>query len=333
MRRWLMVAVVAALTTSGCSRAPQLQDVGLPGSRVQDGYEISAVFDDVLDLVPLATVKLDGVKVGVVSSVELADDYAARAVLTIEPDAEIPRQATASIEQTSLLGEKYIELESPGDGPPDAMREGEVIPLSRTGAGVEVETLLSGASALLNGGGIGQLEVVTRELNLALQGREKTVRTGLRDLDAVVATLNRRRGDIVRAIDGLDQISRTVAADRVVVESALDELPSGIEALAGQRRALTQALAELDGLGQVAGAADVHGLGEPGVVVAGGRDHGRQVHHRAGGAGLDQPAGLLGGGEVGPAPGQVAVGRERRGVLTVGPAPEVGGHDGEPAGA
>ena len=56
MRRWLMVAVVAALTTSGCSRAPQLQDVGLPGSRVQDGYEISAVFDDVLDLVPLATV-------------------------------------------------------------------------------------------------------------------------------------------------------------------------------------------------------------------------------------------------------------------------------------
>jgi phospholipid/cholesterol/gamma-HCH transport system substrate-binding protein len=117
---------------------------------------------------------------------------------------------------------------------------------------VEVETLLSGASALLNGGGIGQLEVVTRELNLALQGREKTVRTGLRDLDAVVATLNRRRGDIVRAIDGLDQISRTVAADRVVVESALDELPSGIEALAGQRRALTQALAELDGLGQVA---------------------------------------------------------------------------------
>lgn len=252
MRRWLMVAVVAALTTSGCSRAPQLQDVGLPGSRVQDGYEISAVFDDVLDLVPLATVKLDGVKVGVVSSVELADDYAARAVLTIEPDAEIPRQATASIEQTSLLGEKYIELESPGDGPPDAMREGEVIPLSRTGAGVEVETLLSGASALLNGGGIGQLEVVTRELNLALQGREKTVRTGLRDLDAVVATLNRRRGDIVRAIDGLDQFSRTVAADRVVVESALDELPSGIEALAGQRRALTQALAELDGLGQVA---------------------------------------------------------------------------------
>ncbi len=156
MRRWLMVAVVAALTTSGCSRAPQLQDVGLPGSRVQDGYEISAVFDDVLDLVPLATVKLDGVKVGVVSSVELADDYAARAVLTIEPDAEIPRQATASIEQTSLLGEKYIELESPAAGPPDAMREGEVIPLSRTGAGVEVETLLSGASALLNGGGIGQ---------------------------------------------------------------------------------------------------------------------------------------------------------------------------------
>ena len=259
MKAGIATGVVAALAMSGCSRAPQLQDVGLPGSRVQDGYEISAVFEDVLDLVPLAMVKLDGVKVGMVSSVDLAEDYTAHAVLTISSDERIPRGATASIEQTSLLGEKYVELESPSSGRdsassvvPEQMRDGEVIPLSRTGTAVEVETLLSGASALLNGGGIGQMEVVMRELSEMLKGREHTVRDGLRDMEAVVAGLSRRREDIVRSIRGVDRLSRSLAAERRVVGDALDELPSGVEALVRQRRAFTRALAELDGFGRVA---------------------------------------------------------------------------------
>ncbi len=257
--RFCILTVVIGLAASGCSAAPQLQSVGLPGSRIPDGYEISAAFDDVLDLVPLAMVKLDGVKVGVVKSVELAKDYAANVVMTIGPDKRVPRGSTASIEQTSLLGEKYVELESPSSvteaatkSLPEQMGEGEVIPLSKTGPAVEVETLLSGASALLNGGGIGHMEVVVRELNEMLEGREHTVRNGLRDMDAVVAGLRRRRGDIVRSIEGVDRLTRSLATERRVVSDALDELPSGIEALVKQRGALTRALAELDSFGRVA---------------------------------------------------------------------------------
>ncbi|WP_183094939.1 MCE family protein [Nocardioides stalactiti] len=247
---WL--AAIPILFLTGCSWAPQMQDLGLPGSRVQDGYEISADFEDVLDLVPLATVKLDGVKVGLVKTVDLTEDFTARAVMTIASDERVPVGVTASIEQTSLLGEKYVALESPSTALPDHMRDGDIIPLSRTRAAIEVETLLNGASALLNGGGIGHLTVVTRELNEVLAGREDVIRSGLRDLNDMVAALSRRRQDIVRAIEGVDRISQSVASERRIVSGALDELPAGIDALVGQRYALRRALAELETFGRVA---------------------------------------------------------------------------------
>lgn len=125
-------------------------------------------------------------------------------------------------------------------------------PLSRTDTAVEVETLLNGASALLNGGGIGNLQVVTRELSAALQGREEALNAGLRDLDAVVTGVDERREDIVRALEGVDRLTQSLAGERDVVAQALDRLPDGIAALEGQRAVLTDALIELDRFGTVA---------------------------------------------------------------------------------
>jgi phospholipid/cholesterol/gamma-HCH transport system substrate-binding protein len=248
----VLVAAALALALGSCSRAPQLQDVGLPGTTISDSYQVSAQFKDVLDLVPLAMVKMDGVRVGVVETVQLTSSYVAEVVMSIESDKKVPHGTRASVAQSSLLGEKYIELESPlrGEGPP--MGDGDTIPLSRTDTAVEVETLLNGASALLNGGGIGNLQVVTRELSAALQGREEALNAGLRDLDAVVTGVDERREDIVRALEGVDRLTQSLAGERDVVAQALDRLPDGIAALEGQRAVLTDALIELDRFGTVA---------------------------------------------------------------------------------
>ncbi len=244
-----LAVAVAALT--GCTSAPALQELGLPGSSV-DGYEVRVRFTDALDLVPLATVKLDGVDVGVVREVDLTDGLVAEVTVQVEQDVALPGDVSARISQTSLLGEKYVELISPSGSTAAPLAAGGLIPLERTGAGVEVEELLGAASALLNGGGIGHLQTVTSELNTALAGREDQVRVLLDDLAGLLAAIDARRDDIVRALDGVDRLAGTLAAQRDTIEVALEALPGGVAALADQQRQLTRALTSLSEFGTVA---------------------------------------------------------------------------------
>ena len=98
------------------------------------------------------------------------------------------------IKQTSLLGEKYVALEQPMDTPAaPTLKNGDIIPISRTGSAPEVEEVLGALSLLLNGGGLQQIQIITTELNKALQGNESAVRDLLSQLNTFVGTLDRRR--------------------------------------------------------------------------------------------------------------------------------------------
>lgn len=241
----------AVLALSGCSSVPSLPELGLPGSTV-DGFTVTARFTDALDLVPLSAVKLDGVRVGVVTDVRLGDGLVAEAVLQVQEGLKVPADVRARIAQTSLLGEKYVEIVRPVQSAAPPLAQGAVIPLERTGAAVEVEELLSAASALLNGGGLGHLQTISRELNTALSGRDEQVKGLLRNLDQLLAGIDENKQDIVRALDAMDRLSGTLAAQRDTIGAAIDQLPAGVAALADQQADLTRALTALSDLGRVA---------------------------------------------------------------------------------
>ena len=59
---------------------------------------------------------------------------------------------------------------------------------------------------MLNGGGLGQVQTITTELNKALDGREGDVRDLVGQLDRLATTLDRQRTHIVRAMQGLDKL-------------------------------------------------------------------------------------------------------------------------------
>lgn len=78
------------------------------------GYDIVAVFDDAQGLKPGATVRLNGVDIGEVKSVVLADN--ARQIfvtLSIEGDTKIPRGSTLQTSGLSALGEVNVEITPP----------------------------------------------------------------------------------------------------------------------------------------------------------------------------------------------------------------------------
>ena len=126
-----------------------------------DPITVTAQFRDVLDLVPDSTVKVDDVTVGKITDVSL-EGYTAEVTMQLRNDTRLPDNAVATIQQTSLLGEKFVQLAAPASGASaNPLRSGDVIPIAHTGQNPEVEQVLGALSLLLNGGGVGQLQTIT----------------------------------------------------------------------------------------------------------------------------------------------------------------------------
>lgn len=249
-RKAVLWAAAGSVLLTGC-QFNGLYDVQLPGGAAADGdaYYVTVEFRDVLDLVPQSTVKVNNVTVGAVEKVEL-DGWHARTRLRISDSVKLPRNAIAELRQTSMLGEKYVSLSAPADVEPvGRLTDGSEIPLSRSGRNPEIEEVLSALSALLNGGGVAQLKTITTELNKALEGRENRVKSLLSELDTFLGGLNKQRGDIVRALEGIDKLAKRLAKEKTTIGKAITTMPPALKVLADQRTKLTAMLTSLSKLG------------------------------------------------------------------------------------
>ena len=255
MRR-LLAACAAVLALAGCT-ATGVHDVPLPGGADlgDHPYRVTVEFADVLDLVPQAAVKVNDVVVGRVESIELggADRWTPQVVVAVNGDVALPADARASLRQSSLLGEKFVELSAPEDSTgQEKLADGATITADRTNRHTEVEEVFGALSLLLNGGGIGQLRTINQELTKALSGNEPEIKAFLSNVDELVTNLDEHRGDITAALDGLNQLSATLASRGEQIRGALTDLTPGLQALTEQRSALVTMLQSLDTLSDVA---------------------------------------------------------------------------------
>ncbi|HWM72507.1 MAG TPA: MCE family protein, partial [Nocardioides sp.] len=249
-------AVVMALVVSGCS-FDGIYDLPLPGNKVgkDDGFEVKADFADALNVVPRSSVMVADVPVGQVESVTRVG-WRARVTMRIRNDVDLPDDAQASIRQTSLLGEKYVALSAPesDDGEESGtgrLGQGDVIPMDNTGRNPEVEEVLGALSVVLSGGGVGQLQTITQELNQMMEGRTGELRNVLGEVNTLVGTLDSQRGDIIKAMESINGLSKTLIAEKKTIGDALDAAGPAISVLRDQHKDLVRMLKELDKLGDV----------------------------------------------------------------------------------
>ncbi|MFI1014982.1 MlaD family protein [Streptomyces sp. NPDC020965] len=266
-----------------------IEQLPLPGGADlgDDPYEVTAEFADVLSLVPQSAVKVNDVAVGRVTEITLSpDDWSAKVTMRVNGDVRLPADAYAHLEQSSLLGEKYVQLspppsksqgKTPGRTPlkaastsavpssvssPEAppastgtagrLRDGALIPLARTNRNPEVEEVFGALSLLLNGGGVNQIKTIATELNKAIGGREPQVRSVLRRMNTLVGSLDANKGDITAALDGVNRLAATLATREQQVGRVLTGLSPGLKVLEQQRGSLLTMLRALDTLSTVA---------------------------------------------------------------------------------
>ncbi len=263
--RLLALLAAAPVLLAGCGFS------GLYGTHLPGGadvgshpYTVTIYFTNVLDLVPQSAVKVNDVAVGRVEDVALSkpgDDsgqkstngWTARVTITVNSDVQLPENARATIKQTTLLGEKYVDLEQPLDAPSSTrLTDGDTIPVTRTGSAPETEEVLGALSLLLNGGGLPQIRIITTELNKALDGNQGAVRDLLGQLNSFVGSLDKQKSDIITAVDSVDRLARTLDVNRAKIATALDRFPQALKILKDDRSRLTGLLTSLSRLGGVA---------------------------------------------------------------------------------
>ncbi|ABM11764.1 virulence factor Mce family protein [Mycolicibacterium vanbaalenii] len=244
-----LVAVMAA-ATSGCGWRGA-NSISLPGTEGggSGSYTIQAQLPDVGNIQQNSRVRLGDVNVGTVTKIE-RQGWHAVLTMKLNGDVALPANTTAAIGQTSLLGSLHVELAAPKDAAPEGrLHNGSVIPLSSGRAYPTTEQTLATLSLILNGGGIGQMQDITRSLSTAFAGREDDLRSLIEQVDIFIGNVKDQTHDIIAATDSLNRLVAQIAAQRPVLEKALKTIPRALAVLNDQRDNLVYALDQLGKFG------------------------------------------------------------------------------------
>lgn len=248
------VAVVGLLT-SACSFGGSVQNLPLPGgaNSGKATYTVTVYMQDVQDLVPKAFVRVNDVAVGEVDSIKLdTQNFQAKVLLKLQKDVNIPANTEASLDQTSLLGEKFVALAPAASvAPQGRLAEGAVIKEDVAEQYPEVEDLFAAFSDLNSGGGLVDIETIVDQLSTALAGHEQNVRSLLTNLTAIIQGLDSSKGQVVRAINGLNSLTKSLSDQRQDIAAALDDFTPAAGVLAADQNNLTQLLSKLSTLGKI----------------------------------------------------------------------------------
>src|SRR5690606_21704373 len=112
------LCTAAAVLAAGCSM--RVEDIPLPGGADlgDHPYTVKVQFEDVLNLVPQAAVRVNDVPVGRVKEVSLPKGaWNAEVTLLVNGDVRLPANAVANLEQSSLLGRSTSSCPPPPSRP------------------------------------------------------------------------------------------------------------------------------------------------------------------------------------------------------------------------
>jgi len=233
------------------------------------GDTYHASFSDSSGLKPNDEVRIAGVRVGKVNSVELDGDHV-RVTFKVKTDSPFGTQTGAEIKVKTLLGSMFLAIQPDGPG---QLKEGSTIPEERTRSAYDVVEAFSGLAERAQDINLPQLTEslntlaettanTPEELRSTLKGlsalsanvaaRDDQINSLLVNLRKVSGVLAERDQDIVGLMRDGDVLLRAIVARREAVHTLLvttSKLSTELTALVQQSRAdLKPALSNLTGV-------------------------------------------------------------------------------------
>lgn len=208
-----------------------------------DSY--TARFSRATRLVPGDNVRIAGVRVGTVSSVEVVDRRIAQVKFDVDAGLELPQNVHAAIRYRNLIGQRYLELTRPESAPGGELKPGEVIPLKHTTPPVSLTLLFNGFKPLFTAlspkdvnklsyeiiqvlqGEAGTVESLlshTASLTKKIAAKDKVIGEVITNLNDVLNTINKRTPELNNLITRLQELVSGLSSDREPIGEAIESL-------------------------------------------------------------------------------------------------------------
>ena len=230
----------------------------------EPGYQVRAIFDNAGFVIPGEDVKIAGVRVGKVASLDVTQDYKAAVVLDISAPGyqDFRSDASCIVRPQNLIGERFVECKptqprsATASAPPKLRKidsgpgEGQyLLPVTNTMQTVDIDLIgntmrepeRERLSLILNELGTGvagrgkDLNEVIRRANPALAETNKVLEilarqnTQLEQLavnsDIVLAPLARDRAQVASAIRNTSEVAEATAEKSAALEDDIQTLP------------------------------------------------------------------------------------------------------------
>jgi phospholipid/cholesterol/gamma-HCH transport system substrate-binding protein len=230
------LGLVASLALSSCAV--------LGFETACNGTEIIGKFAQVGDLVENANVQSSDVKVGTIKKIEL-DGWEAQVTMCLNPGEKIPADVLAVVRTTSLLGEKFVDLQAQSEGEP-FLQDGDILTSEHTSKATELEEIFAKLAGVLGTGNLEQINRFTSSQANILRDHADELREVLLDLRDFTDLLADRKSDIAGAVDHLDSVAATLIDQTPVLQRFLRSFADSSGVLADNKNGLRTLLFSLD---------------------------------------------------------------------------------------
>ena len=153
----------------------------------QSSRDYKADFTDVTGVVKGDDVRIAGVKVGSVKSVEVVGADHARVEFDVADSATVTKSSTATIRYRNLVGQRYIAI-SQGVGNTDRLPEDAVIPRDRTTPALDLTELFNGFKPLFKALSPEDINKLSTEMIAVFQGQGGNLQGLLQNTASVTST-------------------------------------------------------------------------------------------------------------------------------------------------
>lgn len=210
-------------------------------------YPLAVVVDDAAGLESGDPVRVAGVAVGSVTAIErIPEDGTLLVDFEVDSGTEISEASIASVRLRTLLGKKYLDISDPGTGAP--LGEGDVIPVSQTGASTDVDTLLNAAEPTIEQTDVESINGVLASVDRTLAGRGEQLRDVFVDLADLTSTFADREVELSRLIESTNRLAGVVETRDTELRSVLDGMDLVLATLAQRGENLTGIVEEVSTL-------------------------------------------------------------------------------------
>ncbi len=245
MRRMIAIALLFLLGVSALvfGVAAEQED--------QAKYSVKAIFDTASNVNVGGDLKVAGVVVGSVGSIELTENNKAAITLHVKQKGIGPfkEDARCEIIVTSLIGEQPIQCE-PGSADAAVLETppGEklpVLPVTRTGVPVPVDRVLDNMREPTRE----RFRIFINELGISFAARgddlAKALRRStpaLRQMNRVLKILDRQNDTLSKLVTTTDQVMEPLARDKRAVADSIVQINSVAQATAARREEIRESI-------------------------------------------------------------------------------------------